>query len=195
MTFSYNEEQCQTILNCISYDTYTETSGLSRKEIILGLESWANDYIWRIRTATEQAILERIRALDLVAGLLNRPADAAHNARINLEILAQKEELYLIQRKRERRSRKKFVVDVFGFFARSGGADIPLAEAVILSDSNTPAAEFFRSAIAPVCLAADEPIQMRQAITDWHAYQAEMQRAEIDLIRCELDYAMKGNIS
>lgn len=201
MTYHYSDEQKAAILRSLpgsilcgihrGVDLY-----LTDDKIINIFEAWASRYIWRVCALTPQLVARNIRALEVVLTMLKGQEDALHRDRIMREKATWETDLFLIEKKRERRARMRFIVDMFGAFAKAGGANIPLAEYVTLSDSKSPAFEFFETAIQPVCAAANEAIQIRQAITIWLEYLNEMRQAEIDMMLGEIKAcAMKSTNS
>lgn len=198
--FAYDAHQRCAILASLQGAVHFGTHRATEEEIVAALEARACRYIRRKRMTTVDEVRRKLDALNLVASLLDGPSDEQHRSRITSEANRWTFELELAESPvRARRARKLFIVDAFGLLAEAladaGKIHVPMAEYVTLSDSSSPAAEFFRAAIAPVRATAGEKVNMRQAIQDWLSYQDEMRRAEIDLIRSEIEYAANSSKS
>ncbi|WP_137154849.1 hypothetical protein [Rhizobium sp. FKL33] len=192
--FTYDADQRHAILASLQGAVHFGTQKATDDEIIAVLEGCACRYIRRKRMTTADGVRKKLEALKLVASMLDGPSDEQHRTRIATEIDRWQFELRIAESNvRDRLARRMFFVDAFGVFAEAladnGKAQIPTTDYVSLSDSDSPSAAFFRAAIAPVCVAANEKVAMRQAITDWLSFQNQMRLAEIDLIRAEIECA------
>lgn len=181
--FSYDRVQRDSILASLPGVVCFGTEEATGDEVVAALEACACRYITRRRMNTVAGVQKRLEALELVLCLFNESADDIHRERVSREIREWKLELSLIEHRRDHRARLKFMIDAFEIFARAEEAFSPLVETIALSDSDSPARNFFEAAIVPVCFAAREPLRIRAAINAINVFKLEMQSAEIDLIR------------
>ncbi|MDH7805521.1 MULTISPECIES: hypothetical protein [unclassified Rhizobium] len=190
--FSYNLDQRAAILESlpgpICFGTYVATDD----EVVAVLAARAAEYIQRARMSTVEGIREKLDALEVVKELFSEPVDLTHRERIANEIDRWNAELDLINRPKEHRARLRFIVEAFEVFAHAEGSFSPLVSTIALSESGSPAARFFESAIAPVCRAAGEGLKMRAAINAFKVFRDEIRAAEIDLIRSEVECAARA---
>ena len=187
MLFAYDSDQRDAILASLPGTVHFGTREVFEDEIIAALTACACRYIERTRMTTAGALRRKLDALDLVNSLLDDPSDNLHRARIAREVDRWNSELSLVEGpKRERRARLRFMVDAFEVFAEAEGSYSPLVECLALSDSDSPARQFFEAAIAPVCHAAGEAIGIRAAISAFNVFKRELLSAEIELIHGEL---------
>lgn len=190
--FEYTAEDRKDILASLSGPVFFGTQVMAGTQIITVLENRAEVYFERLLKAQPQAakaIESKIDAVRRVMAMLKRNNDEPHIMRLQDEIYRLETDLYFFQRPKQKRARLRFIVDAFEIFARADDQYLPFAEYILLSDSEAPAARFFRSAIYPVCVATGEELEMRQAIKQFNAFKDEMRKAEIGMIKDEIECA------
>ncbi len=193
--FVYNPDQRAAILACLPGTVYFGTVAAADKAVISALEAGACEYIRRVRMSTLDGVQRKLDALKIVVGLVSGPEDEVHRERLIREIERWEFEVSLLDRPRERRARQIFMIGVFEIFSCAEDSGAPLVEHIALSDSNSPARNFFEAAIVPVCEAAGEPLKIRAAINAFRDYQQEMRLAEIQMLRGLHEYAVNSSES